>query len=306
LPHSHIINIQSGEQHKNIQTCGHIWTQLTAANADRRAALINLGGGVISDMGGFAAACYKRGIAHINIPTTLLAMVDASVGGKTGIDFAHFKNQVGLFCDAVAVLVCNEFLQTLDERQLRSGMAEMIKHYLIADERAFIDFSQADGSVYLHPTIEMIKKSVEIKSAIVAEDPLEKNIRKKLNFGHTIGHALESCTIQSAAPLLHGEAVAFGMAIETFISAFKGLMSEEKAEFVCYILYVTFGLQPLPEAMIDTILRFAMQDKKNDNGVIKMSLIDAIGSCQVDIAVSADEIKQAIAYFNKSISWHDR
>jgi 3-dehydroquinate synthase len=307
LPSGHkIIIIPSGEKNKNLDTCSLIWQELTDAAADRRSLLINLGGGVICDMGGFAASCYKRGIDFVNIPTTLLAMADASVGGKTGIDFNQYKNQIGLFSEPKETLICDGFLKTLDERQIRSGLAEIVKHYLIADEESFMQFAETDPSVYMHPGMAMIRRAVDIKSGIVALDPLEKNARKKLNFGHTIGHALESYTMASPQPLLHGEAIAFGMAIEVFIAAFQGLIDDKKAELVCYVLYSTFGLQPMPEEWATSIIDIAGQDKKNDKGIIKMALIDAIGSCQIDIAVHTEDIKKAILYFNKSINWYNR
>ena len=295
------ITIPSGENNKNFQSCQLIWDSLTEKAADRKALLVNLGGGVISDMGGFAASCYKRGIDFINIPTTLLAMADASVGGKTGIDFQGFKNQIGLFSEAKEVLICNEFLKTLDDRQLRSGLAEVVKHYLIADGLSFLDFSRG---IELRPDLGSIKKAVAIKSKIVVEDPDEKNVRKKLNFGHTVGHALESYSLTTNEPLLHGEAIAYGMAIETYIAAFKSLIDEEKAGFVCHTLGAAFDLRSLPESIIAGILALVIQDKKNEKGRVKMALIDDIGSCQIDVEVSTEEIKEAIGYFNKSLTHH--
>ena len=280
--HYHIITIRSGEASKNLKTCEHIWDELTSKLADRKALLINLGGGVISDMGGFAASCYKRGVDFVNIPTTLLAMADASVGGKTGIDFNGFKNQIGVFSEAKEVLICGEFLKTLDHRQLRSGLAEVVKHYLIADRAAFMSFTQTRR---VAPSIAVIQKAVEIKSSIVAQDPFEKNTRKKLNFGHTIGHALESYGLTTHEPLLHGEAVAYGMAVETYLET-------------------VFALRHLSIEATDAILSIVLQDKKNEAGVIKMALIDDIGSCKIDVEVSADDIKAAINYFNTSVSRH--
>jgi 3-dehydroquinate synthase len=298
---AHLVVISSGEHNKNLQTCEHIWSELTDKIADRKSLLINFGGGVIGDMGGFAASCYKRGTDFINIPTTLLAMVDASVGGKTGIDFHNFKNQIGVFSEAKEVLICNEFLKTLDQRQIRSGLAEVAKHYLIADGPAFLDFSRTYGE---STNIELIKRAVAIKSDIVAQDPFEKNVRKKLNFGHTIGHAMESYSLTTPEPLLHGEAIAYGMAVETYIAAFKSLIDEEKAGFVCQTLESVFALKPLSAGTIEAILRYTRQDKKNERGAVKMSLIDEVGSCQIDIEVSADEMREAIAYFNKSVTPH--
>ena len=299
--HYHIITIRSGEASKNLKTCEHIWDELTSKLADRKSLLINLGGGVISDMGGFAASCYKRGVDFVNIPTTLLAMADASVGGKTGVDFNGFKNQIGVFSEAKEVLICGEFLKTLDHRQLRSGLAEVVKHYLISDRAAFMSFTQTR---MVAPSIAVIQKAVEIKSSIVAQDPFEKNIRKKLNFGHTIGHALESYGLTTHEPLLHGEAVAYGMAIETYLAAFASLIDEEKAGFICHTLETAFALRHLSIEATDAILSIVLQDKKNEAGVIKMALIDDIGSCKIDVEVSADNIKAAINYFNTSVSRH--
>lgn len=291
------IQIQSGEEHKNIHTTSVIWSVLTDHLADRKALLINLGGGVITDMGGFAASCYKRGIDFVNIPTTLLAMVDASVGGKTGIDFAEFKNQIGVFSEAKEVLICPVFLETLDARQLRSGMAEVVKHYLIADERAFMDFDMNAS-----PDIGMIRRAINIKSDIVAQDPFEKNVRKKLNLGHTVGHALESYRLTTHEPLLHGEAVAYGMAIETRISVFKSEIGEEKAGMILQKLRAIFALKALSSEEIEGFLSYIHQDKKNENGKIKMALLDDIGSCLIDVEVTTDEIRKAIALFNESLT----
>lgn len=291
------IQIQSGEEHKDLSTCSLIWSVLTDHQADRKSLLINLGGGVITDMGGFAASCYKRGIDFINIPTTLLAMVDASVGGKTGIDFARYKNQIGVFSEAKEVLICTDFLKTLDSRQLRAGMAEVIKHYLIADARAFADFDRNAS-----PDINIIRKAIEIKSRIVAQDPLEKNVRKKLNFGHTMGHALESCLLGTEAPLLHGEAVAYGMAIETKISASKSIIGAEKADMVIRTIQSFFGLKVLSKETIEGLLSYIHQDKKNENGKIKMALIDDIGSCKIDMEVTLEEIRNGIEQFNESMT----
>ena len=299
--HYHIITIRSGEEHKNLKTCEHVWGVLTSKLADRKSLLINLGGGVICDMGGFAASCYKRGVDFVNIPTTLLAMVDASIGGKTGIDFNGFKNQIGVFNEAKEVLICDEFLKTLDTRQLKSGIAEVVKHYLIADKTAFMTFTKTS---IVTPDIALIKKAIEIKSSIVAQDPFEKNIRKKLNFGHTIGHALESYGLTTDEPLLHGEAVAYGMAVETYLAAFTSLIDEEKAGFICHTLETVFALKHLSIEAIEAILALVLQDKKNESGIIKMALIDDIGSCKIDVEVNADDIGSALNYFNTSVSPH--
>ena len=204
-----IIEIKSGEEYKNISTCNFIWEQLTINNFDRNSLLINLGGGVIGDMGGFCAVTYKRGLEFIHIPTTLLAMVDASVGGKLGIDFKGFKNQIGLFHNPKAVLISTEFLDTLDESELKSGFAEVIKHALILDNPLWLKlknttFTDLDWE-------DIINHSVQIKNKIILEDPFEKGERKKLNFGHTFGHAIESYYLEKGTPISHGEAIFMGM-----------------------------------------------------------------------------------------------
>ncbi|CAN0054518.1 unnamed protein product, partial [Chrysoparadoxa australica] len=220
-----VIETQSGEINKNLHTCEFIWRQLTEAGFSRRSLLVNLGGGVIGDMGGFAASTYKRGIRFINFPTTLLAMVDANVGGKLGIDFMGFKNHIGLFNDPEKIMVFEAFLKTLPRRELRSGYAEVIKHGLIMDQSYWETIKTAN-----FPSLDwkkVIQRSIEIKSAVVLEDPKENGLRKILNFGHTLGHAVETWYLNHEKSLLHGEAIAVGMILEAHISMQKGLLNEE-------------------------------------------------------------------------------
>ena len=211
-----IIEIHSGEEHKNLSTCEHIWQKLTTAQIDRNSLLINLGGGVIGDLGGFAASCYKRGIDFIQVPTTLLAMVDASVGGKLAIDLENFKNQIGLFKSPKGVYIFPKFLQTLNQRQIVSGYAEIVKHALIADK----DYWQLlmETSIEKINWEETIYHSITLKNNIVESDPFEENKRKILNFGHTLGHAIESYYLKKEKDILHGEAVALGMYLEAELS----------------------------------------------------------------------------------------
>ncbi|MEQ8926380.1 MAG: 3-dehydroquinate synthase family protein, partial [Fulvivirga sp.] len=230
LPHLGIkdfvlIRINSGEVHKNLATCQFIWETLTDHGFDRQGLLLNLGGGVIGDMGGFCASTYKRGIRFVNIPTTLLAQVDASVGGKLGIDFNRFKNHIGIFAEPEAVIIDPFFLETLPANELRSGFAEVIKHHLIRDLDGWKQLSQSKMETL--NWLEVIKHSVEIKNDIVIKDPKESGVRKILNFGHTIGHALESHYLNSDEPLLHGEAIALGMICESHISYQKNMISKE-------------------------------------------------------------------------------
>jgi len=277
-----IIEIKSGEEHKNISTCNLIWEQLTINNFDRNSLLINLGGGVIGDMGGFCAATYKRGLEFIHIPTTLLAMVDASVGGKLGIDFKGLKNQIGLFNNPKAVLISPEFLETLAESELKSGFAEVVKHALISDNSLWVKlkntpFTDLDWE-------DIIDTSVQIKNKIVLADPFEKGERKKLNFGHTFGHAIESYYLEKGTPISHGEAVFMGMILETEIS---DLSETDKNEIKNYILS-NFALPYTPKK--SSLHKFLINDKKNQDGKINFTLLSGIGNCSFDNLFSLDEL----------------
>ena len=277
-----IIEIKSGEEYKNISTCNFIWEQFTINNFDRNSLLINLGGGVIGDMGGFCAATYKRGLEFIHIPTTLLAMVDASVGGKLGIDFKGFKNQIGLFNNPKAVLISSEFLETLAESELKSGFAEVVKHALISDNSLWLKlkntpFTDLDWE-------DIIDTSVQIKNKIVLADPFEKGERKKLNFGHTFGHAIESYYLEKRTPISHGEAVFMGMILETKIS---DLSETEKNEIKNFILS-NFALPYTPKK--SNLHKFLINDKKNQHGKINFTLLSGIGNCSFDNLFSLDEL----------------
>ena len=277
-----IIEIKSGEEYKNISTCSFIWEQLTINNFDRNSLLINLGGGVIGDMGGFCAATYKRGLEFIHIPTTLLAMVDASVGGKLGIDFKGFKNQIGLFNNPKAVLISSEFLETLAESELKSGFAEVVKHALISDNSLWLKlkntpFTDLDWE-------DIIDTSVQIKNKIVLADPFEKEERKKLNFGHTFGHAIESYYLEKGTPISHGEAVFMGMILETKMS---DLSETDKNEIKNYVLS-NFALPYTPKK--SSLHKFLINDKKNQNGKINFTLLNGIGNCSLDNLFSLDEL----------------
>ena len=277
-----IIEIKSGEEYKNISTCSFIWEQLTINNFDRNSLLINLGGGVIGDMGGFCAATYKRGLEFIHIPTTLLAMVDASVGGKLGIDFKGFKNQIGLFNNPKAVFISSEFLETLEESELKSGFAEVVKHALISDNSLWVKikntpFTDLDWE-------DITDTSVQIKNKIVLADPFEKGERKKLNFGHTFGHAIESYYLEKRTPISHGEAVFMGMILETKISY---LSETDKNEIKNYVLS-NFALPYTPKK--SSLHKFLINDKKNQNGKINFTLLNGIGDCSFDNLFSLDEL----------------
>ena len=277
-----IIEVKSGEHNKTISTCNYIWEKLTENQFDKNSLLINLGGGVIGDMGGFCASTFKRGIHFIQIPTTLLSMVDASIGGKLAIDFKNFKNQIGLFNNPKTVLIYPEFLDTLPKKILKSGFSEVVKHALIADRDLWNNiFSKRFEDL---DWLKIITTSISIKNNIVLSDPYEIDMRKKLNFGHTYGHAIESFYLKKGTPVLHGEAVFAGMILETQLS---NLHLEEKLEIKNYILS-NFSLPFFPKK--SDLLPFLINDKKNKLGKISFSLLNQIGDCMVDHLFSIDEL----------------
>ena len=292
----HCIEIAAGEESKTIATCQHIWQQMIALGADRHSLCINLGGGVIGDMGGFAAATYMRGMAFIQVPTTLLSQVDASVGGKLGVDHQSYKNIIGLIKTPVAVCIHTDMLSTLPYRELRSGYAELIKHGLIADagEYTYLQSIADLTTVEWQPIVE---RSVKLKQTITDQDPNEKGLRKILNFGHTIGHAIESYCLGGPHHLLHGEAIAIGMIVEAHMSHQLGYLTLAECDHIrSYIstLYGhhTAGLPPM-KAMVDNMLK----DKKNRSGQIRYSLLAAIGEGNYDQVVGIEVVEQAMEYY---------
>jgi 3-dehydroquinate synthase len=295
IANAEVIEIPSGEVNKTLVNISHIWDSLTGLGTDRNTLLINLGGGLVSDMGGFAASTFKRGIPYINIPTSLLAMVDASVGGKTGFDFNSIKNQIGLFSNPQAVFIDPVFLKTLPERELYSGFAEMVKHALIADAELWAELKTVNPT-HTEEIGRYIPRSIEIKNAIVTQDPLDKAERRALNFGHTFGHAIESYFIGSDNELLHGEAIAIGIVCECFVAVEKGLISPVLLKEIEEFIAGHFSFNGLDEYDEEAILTLMEQDKKNSNGNINMALITGVGSCQTDVAVSEPEIRKALHY----------
>ena len=262
-----IIEIESGEENKRIEICVQIWSTLSEYSADRKSLLVNLGGGVIGDMGGFIASTFKRGIDYINIPTTLLSQVDASVGGKVGIDLHHLKNQIGLFSNPVAVFVNPAFLNTLNKRQLLSGFAEVIKHALIADAIYWKKVMSADFTNPLSVD-KLVQSSIQIKNTIVREDPCEKGIRRILNFGHTVGHAIETLSLEKGnqKQLLHGEAIAIGMICESYLShKINKLKAEELAQITQFIIN-RYKSVKIDTKEMSRLIELMKQDKKNEKG----------------------------------------
>lgn len=298
LPPHQVIEILSGEENKHLGTCEYIWGEMTDAQLDRHALLINLGGGVIGDMGGFCASTYKRGIDFIQIPTTLLAQVDASVGGKLGIDFRGFKNHLGVFTLPKSVLIDPAFLQTLPNRELRSGFAEIIKHCLIRDVEMYEIISKKP--LEDQNLTELIAHSVEIKKQVVAEDPTEKGVRKILNFGHTLGHAIETYYLDKGNQrLLHGEAIAIGMITEAYLSYKKNYISKETLIGIKTYLISVYGQITIAPQSYETILIYTLQDKKNRGAEVRFSLIDKIGNCRYNCLVQKEEMIEAIDFYNK-------
>lgn len=305
LPRYELIEIKSGEEYKNLETCSQIWSELTSMACDRKAIMVNLGGGVIGDMGGFCAATFKRGIRFINIPTTLLAQVDASTGGKLGIDFQGFKNHIGVFHEPHRVFIDPVFLHTLDEREMRSGFAEIIKHCLIADDLMFKEIYGQDISTLRMD--KLIEHSVLIKNKVVTEDPFEKGLRKILNFGHTVGHAVETFFLsQKENKLLHGEAIAIGMIAEAYLSnKMANLKTGELEKIVRYLLDL-YGNRAIPGEAISAISDLTLQDKKNEKKTINCSLLIKTGQCGFNYKVEKSEIEESLRYYNQMVNTSDK
>jgi 3-dehydroquinate synthase len=270
---------------------------MTLKQLDRKALMINLGGGVIGDMGGFCASTYKRGIDFIQIPTTLLSQVDASVGGKLGVDFNGLKNHIGVFKEPIAVFINDDFLSTLNSRELRSGYAEIIKHALIADSNKWVKL-QSIQSLQEVDWLPLIKESVAIKEYITTTDPTEKGLRKVLNFGHTIGHAIETHYLFiTDKRLLHGEAIAIGMICEAWLAFKKGYLSiSDVEEIKSYILNI-YPYTSIPLIDIEPILTHIYQDKKNEGGKLLYSLLNKIGDSNFNIQITYEETKEALLYY---------
>jgi 3-dehydroquinate synthase len=297
LPKHSVVTVPSGEAHKTLATCEKIWEAMTKEELDRHALVINVGGGVIGDMGGFCAAVYKRGIDFIQVPTTLLSQVDASVGGKLGVDFQGFKNHLGVFNIPKSVLIDPVFLKTLPEREIRSGFGEVIKHCLIADGAKWEEIRTKDFEQQNWP--DLIAHSVKIKQQVVDQDPTEKGLRKILNFGHTLGHAVETCFLNKPANqrLFHGEAIAVGMIMEAYLSFERKMIDQPTLTDIEEFLFATYGKVKIKPEDIEEIIGLTRQDKKNKGKEIRFSLLKGAGQCAFDIVVTAAEMRRSIAYY---------
>jgi 3-dehydroquinate synthase len=293
----HILEIQDGEEFKNLNTCQRLWQELAENHADRNAILINLGGGVICDMGGFVASTYKRGIRYLNIPTTLLSMVDASIGGKVGIDLKGLKNEIGMFSNPQVVFIIPEFLETLPLRQLHSGFAEVVKHAIVYEKNYWDDLSTHSFD-QIKSWREIIDWSVEIKNYFVMEDPFDKGFRKFLNFGHTIGHAIESYSLQNdSQPLLHGEAVAIGMICELFISSQQSKLPKSDMDEIIRYLAVNYSHYPFRSGNFDMIIENMKHDKKNTGNKFNFTLLTSIGNSLINQEVELNLITESLRFY---------
>ncbi len=295
------IVIGATDVNKTLQTLADVWTALSEGKASRKSLLINLGGGMVTDLGGFAAASFKRGINFINVPTTLLSMVDAAVGGKTGINFNGLKNEIGAFKEAEGVIVDTEFLRTLDEANLRSGYAEMLKHSLLENHDMWVDHLKFDLAQpnYAHLQ-ELVAQSIQCKQRIVTEDPCEHGIRKALNLGHTVGHAFESFAMEQKHPILHGYAVAYGLLCELFLSsAHTGFPTEQMRQTVQFIrsYYGSFAFTCNDyEHLYDLMLH----DKKNVGGIINFTLLSGIGDIRLNQHLSKEDIFESFDFLREA------
>lgn len=294
-----VIIIGATDTHKDLDTMVHVWKSLGEGGASRHSCMINLGGGMVTDLGGFAAATFKRGINFINIPTTLLSMVDASVGGKTGINFGGLKNEIGVFCDSKFVILDTEFLRTLDAENICSGYAEMLKHGLISDEKMWAELVGFDLA---HPDLQQLQRmvgdSVAVKERIVEQDPHEHGIRKALNLGHTFGHAFESWALKRK-PVLHGYAVAFGLIPELYLSVMKTGFPTEKMRQTVNFIKEYYGSLPITCDDYDELIELMRHDKKNQDGIINFTLLGGIGDIRINQSATIDEIKEAFDFFRE-------
>ncbi len=291
-----LIEIPSGEIHKNLETCVSVWNKITEFGADRKSLLVTLGGGVITDLGGFVASCFKRGIDFVNIPTTLLSMVDASVGGKTGVDLGVLKNQIGLFANPQMVIVDDTYLKTLPPREITSGMAEIIKYGLTYDMKLFNQIKETKNQ---HIN-QLIHRSIEIKNEVVLQDPKEKHLRKILNFGHTLGHAIESFYLESSTKetLTHGEAIAIGMICESYLSSKLLNFSSSKVAEVKDVILSIYPKITLDKNDFPAIMDLLKHDKKNVSGNVNFVLLFDFEDYKIDCKVSDELIIESLEYYN--------
>lgn len=299
LRHAEIITIGATDQHKTLESLTHVWSSLQRGGATRHSLMVNLGGGMVTDLGGFAASTFKRGLNYINIPTTLLAMVDASVGGKTGINFGGLKNEIGVFSTARSVILDTQFLRTMDAENMLSGYAEMLKHGLIANDSMWAELLNFDIDMPdYHQLSRMLEDSVKVKERIVEEDPTEKGIRKALNLGHTVGHAFESFALQRK-PVLHGYAVAWGLICELYLSHIKTGFPIEKMRQTVSFINEHYGKLSITCDDYPTLLELMTHDKKNVGSDINFTLLGDVGDIRINQTATKEEIEEALDFYRE-------
>ena len=300
LKNSTPIIIKATDTHKNLDTLSQVWQALSNGGATRHSLMINLGGGMVTDLGGFAASTFKRGIDFINIPTTLLAMVDASVGGKTGINFGGLKNEIGVFSDSRFVIINTQFLDTLDHDNICSGYAEMLKHGLISDERTWAELVTFNlDNPDLNQLQRMVAESIKVKERIVEADPHEHGIRKALNLGHTMGHAFESFAMRRGTPILHGYAVAYGLISELYMSARKTAFPTDRMHQTVRFIRENYGTFNITCDDYPTLIELMHHDKKNTSGIINFTLLGNVGDIRINQTANEEEIKEALDFFRE-------
>ena len=300
-----VITIGATDANKTVDTLQQVWTALQQGGATRHSLLVNLGGGMVTDLGGFAAATFKRGLNYINIPTTLLAMVDASVGGKTGVNFGGLKNEVGVFSNASAVILDTTFLKTMDHENLLSGYAEMLKHGLISDDRHWAEILKHQETLEnlerqenLDKLSALLADSVAVKQRIVTEDPTEQGLRKALNLGHTVGHAFESLALQRK-PILHGYAVAYGLVCELYLSCVKTGFPTDKMRQTVSFIREHYGQMSITCDDYPTLLQLMTHDKKNVAGKINFTLLGGVGDIHINQTATEEDIKEALDFYRE-------
>ena len=300
------IVIGATDTHKTLDTLSHVWAELQRMGATRHSLLINLGGGMVTDLGGFAASTFKRGLAYINIPTTLLSMVDASVGGKTGINFGGLKNEIGVFNNANSVILDTIFLKTMDQENILSGYAEMLKHGLISEEKMWAELlnfnlDHLDGLDNLEFLVQlgrMLADSVAVKQRIVTEDPTEHGIRKALNLGHTAGHAFESLALERK-PILHGYAVAYGLVVELYLCCVKTGFPQNKMRQTVAFIKEHYGRMPITCDDYPKLIELMHHDKKNVGTDINFTLLGGIGDIRINQTATEEDIKEALDFYRE-------
>lgn len=300
LESAQMITIGDTDDNKTLDSLVHVWTALQQGGATRHSLLINLGGGMVTDLGGFAASTFKRGLAYINIPTTLLSQVDASVGGKTGINFGGLKNEIGVFNQAASVILSSDFLRTLDLGNLLSGYAEMLKHALISDEKSWAELLRFDLEELDYEQLgTLVAKSVAIKEGIVEQDPTEKGLRKALNLGHTAGHALESLAMEEGRTILHGYAVAYGLICELYLSVVRCNFPKDRLRQTVQFIRQHYGCFDIDCKKYEHIYQLMTHDKKNMGDTINFTLLAGIGDIRINQQATKDEIFEMLDFLRE-------